>query len=400
MVSLRADLSLDKRDIKAALGVIERFISAQPGSDEARTRLMDMLVSAGNVTSAVEVARAGVELRPQDPKWAERLGDLLEAMGDSAAAASEYERAFSLDPRSLPYLEKSASARLAAGNASETLALLRGAADLAQQSPVLKAVSAAALARTGRRDEGLVAGREALAAARAATGDDSLRVLERTCVTLRDLFPQDRVAEFEAFMTQAGEPGPIECALLADTWSRGGPQGADKAIGWCAKVEAMGDKAPVGVRASCLLTKGTALYGKGDSPAAADAFAEAATLAPGSAPALNNAAYLLTRTKKDPAKAMDFAARAVLLAPAQPDYLDTLGYVLLNAGKLAEAEDALAKSIAASPSASSLLHLAQVRAAQGNFTEARQVLDRARAQPSDPETKKDIDDFASTLQGK
>jgi len=400
MVSLRADLSLDKRDIRAALGVIERFMSAQPGSDEARTRLMDMLIAAGNVPSAVEVARAGVELRPQDPKWAERLGDLLGETGDSAAAASEYERAFSLDPRSLPYLEKSASARLATGNAAEALALLRGAADLVQQSPVLKAVFAAALARTGRRDEGLVAGREALAAARAATGDDSLRVLERTCFALRELFPQDRVAEFEAFMTQVGEPGPVECALLAVTWSRGGPQGADKAIGWCVRVEAMGDKAPVGVRAACLLTKGTALYGKGDNSAAADAFVEAATLAPGSAEALNNAAYLLTRTKRDPAKAMDFAARAVLLEPAQPDYLDTFGYVLLNAGKLAEAEDALAKSIAASPSANSLLHLAQLRAVQGNFTEARQVLDRARARPSDPETKKDIDDFASTLQGK
>lgn len=400
MVSLRADLSLDKRDIKSALGIVERYLSAQPGSDEGRTRLMDMLVSAGNVTSAVEVARAGVELRPQDPRWAERLGDLLEGTGDAAGAASEYERAFALDPRSVTFLEKSASARLSAGNAAETLALLRGAADLVQQSPVLKAVSAAALSRAGRRDEALVAGRDALAAARAATGDGRDRALERTCVTLREMFPQDRVADFEAFMTQAGEPGPIECALLADGWSRTGPAGADKAIGWCAKVEAMGDKAPIGVRASCMLTKGTSLYAKGDSVAAATAFSDAASLAPSNAPALNNAAYLLTRTKQDPAKAMDFAARAVLLAPAQPDYLDTLGYVLLSAGKLAEAEDALAKSIAASPSASSLLHFAQLRAAQGNFAEAKQMLERARARPSDAETKKDIDDFASTLQGK
>jgi Flp pilus assembly protein TadD len=142
------------------------------------------------------------------------------------------------------------------------------------------------------------------------------------------------------------------------------------------------------------------LYTKKDMQAACAAFVSAAKLASGNPAALNNAAYLLSKVMNDNAQAFEFASRAVVLAPAQPDYLDTLGYVLLQMGRLAEAEDALNKSVAAAPSTSALLHLAQVRAAQGNIGDARQILDRARARPADPDSTKDIEAFAETLKGK
>jgi tetratricopeptide (TPR) repeat protein len=272
MVSTRADLALDKRDIKAAIGIVERFLEAQPGSEDARIRLMEMQLAAGSGDRAVETARGGIRLRPQDPRWAERLGDLLEATGDPSGAATEYERAFSLDPKSMGYLEKAALARLNAGGAADTLALLRGANELVQRSPVLRAIGAAALARSGRRDDALVAGREALAAARAAKADDLLTA-ERTVLMLREMFPPEKPAEFEAYLTQAGAPSVVESALLADAWARSGPSGADKALEWCGKIEAQGESVPAGVRASAAMTRGGALYGKGDLPAATDAIA-------------------------------------------------------------------------------------------------------------------------------
>jgi tetratricopeptide (TPR) repeat protein len=399
MVSTRADLALDKRDIKAAIGIIERFLEAQPASEEARIRLMEMQLAAGSGDRAVETARGGIRLRPQDPRWAERLGDLLEATGDQAGAATEYERAFSLDPKSMGYLEKAALARLNAGGAADTLALLRGANELVQRSPVLRAIGAAALARSGRRDDALVAGREALSAARAAKADDLLTA-ERTVLMLREMFPPEKPADFEAYLTQAGAPSAVESALLADAWARSGPAGADKALEWCGKIEAQGESVPPGVRASAAMTRGGALYGKGDLPAATDAFVAAATISPRNAAALNNAAYLVAKVKGDNAKAFEFASKAVVLAPAQPDYLDTLGYVLMRSGRMAEAEDALNKSVAVSPTASALMHLAQLRAAQGNFGEARQIVDRAKARPADPDTAKELQEFAASLQGK
>ena len=399
MVSMRADLALDRRDIKSAIGIVERYLEGQPSNEEARIRAMDMQLAAANPERAIAAAREGVELRPSDPRWAERLGDILVAAGDQAAAAAEFERAFSLEPTSLTFLEKAAMARLNAGGSGEALALLRGANDLVQRSPVLGAIAASSLAKSGRRDEALVAGRDALARAR-ATKEDEIRVIERTAVTLRDMFPLEKPAEFEAYVLQVGEPTPVECALLADTWNRIGPAGAPKCLEWCAKVEAMGDTLAPGIRATVALTKGNALYGTGDLNGAAEAFVFAATTTPGNAAALNNAAYLLVRAKNDTARAFDFASRAVVLAPAQPDYLDTLGYVLLKSNRLEEAEDALTKSVAVNSTPTGLLHLAQVRAAQGNLAEARQLLDRAKQRQPDQETVKEIAEFEESLKGK
>ena len=399
MVSLRADLALDRRDIKSAIGIIERYLDAQPSNEDARIRAMEMQLAAANPERAIAAAREGVNLRPSDPLWAERLGDILVATGDQAAAAAEFERAFALEPTSLPFLEKAAMARLNAGGSGEALALLRGANELVQRSPILGAIAASALAKSGRRDEALVAGRDALVRAR-ATKEDEVRVIERTTVVLRDMFPEDKPAEFEAYLLQAGEPSAVECALLADTWNRIGPPGADKCLAWCAKVEAMGDKPSPGIRATAALTKGNALYGKGDLSGASDAFLLAATTTPGNAAALNNAAYLLARAKGDTARAFELASKAVVLAPAQPDYLDTLGYVLLKANRLAEAEDALTKSVAVTSTPTALLHLAQVRAAQGNMADARQFLERAKQRQPDPETAKEIAEFEESLKGK
>jgi tetratricopeptide (TPR) repeat protein len=228
---------------------------------------------------------------------------------------------------------------------------------------------------------------------------------ESTVMVLREMFAADKTADFEIFLMQGGAvPTLVEEAILADTWSRSGPAGSDKALEWCSKVDARGaadaKSVPPSVESAVALTRGAVLYGRGDLEGACTAFVRAAQLANNNPAALNNAAYLLTKVRKDYSQAFELATRAVLLAPAQADYLDTLGFVLLQMGRLADAEDALNKSVAASPSTSGLLHLAQVRAAQGNIGDARQILDRARARPADPDSTKDIEAFAETLKGK
>ena len=155
-----------------------------------------------------------------------------------------------------------------------------------------------------------------------------------------------------------------------------------------------------GIRAGAELTRGNVLYGRGDLPTACDAFVRSVELNSGNPASLNNAAYLLARVKGDNAKAFELASSAVQIAPGQPDYLDTLGYVLLRSGRLPEAEDALSKSVATAPTPSALLHLAQVRAEQGNMGECRQLLERARQRQPDPETKREIDAFEESIKGK
>jgi tetratricopeptide (TPR) repeat protein len=408
-VTFRADLALDKRDPSGAVGILERYLQAQPGNEEASTKLMDLLVATGNVPRAAEVVRAAVSLRPDDPRWAERLGDLLDGSGDRAGAAREYERAFTLDPKTVRYAEKATYALLKSGKANDALAVMRNAADLVQRSPMLRGIAASALMQSGRRDEALVAARDAILAARAtpdepaAPGAAPARevAIERTMVTLREMYGDQGAQDLEALVLSVGDPTPIESAMIADAWARMGSAGSAKGLEWCAKVDAMGDKASPGVKAGIDLTRGTLLYAKGDAVAACDAFERAAKLSGRNASALNNAAYLLSTVKKDHRQALEYASRAVQLAPSQPDYLDTLGYVFIQLGRMDDAVDALEKSVAVQPTSTALIHLGQARAGQGKFAEARRAAQQAKdlgAIP--PDAQKELDALNASLEGK
>ena len=60
----------------------------------------------------------------------------------------------------------------------------------------------------------------------------------------------------------------------------------------------------------------------------------------------------------------------------------------------------LNKSVAVAPTASALMHLAQVRAGLGNVGDARQLLERARAKSPDADTAKEIEELTASLKGK
>lgn len=399
-VSTRAELSLDKRDVRGAIAVLERFLQAQPGNEEAVTRLVALYQSVGDAARAVAAVRSAVERRPSDPVMSERLGDLLDATNDRAGAAAEYERAAVLDPQTPRYLEKAAYARLRSGNPAEALALLRGVGDRVAASPVLRAVAAASLMRSNRRDEAMLAAREAVAAARAVKDEGVTE--ERTSLVIRDMFDPtaDGYRDYESVLAPGDQSTPLGCAILADAWSRLGPAGADRALRWCDQAMAGGDAVPAGVRAGAELTRGTVLYGRGELPSACDAFVRSVELNSGNPAALNNAAYLLVTLKGETTKSFEYASKAVLLAPQNPDYLDTLGLILLKLNRLPEAEDALNRSIAAATTPSANLHLAQVKLAQGDRAAARQALDRAIGGNPPPDLKKEIDAFAATLADK
>ena len=399
-VATRAELSLDRRDLRGAIAILERFVAAQPDNDEAVVRLVELYRSANDSARAIAIVRSAADRRPSDPIVAERLGDLLDASGDRAGAAGEYERAARIDPATQRYLEKAAYSRLRSGNPGDALALLRNAGDRVASSPVLRAVAAASLMRSSRRDEAMVAAREALDAARAEKDQGLLE--ERTCVVLREMFEAgaNGAREFESIVAPGGSTTPLGCAILAESWSRIGPEGGDQALRWCDRVAAAGDSAAAGVRAGAELTRGNVLYARGDAAGACDAFVRSVDLNRLNPAALNNAAYLLVTVRGETSKSLEYATEAVRMAPQVPDYLDTLGLVLLRTNRLAEADDALRKSIAILPTPSALLHLAQVREARGDRAGARQALNDATAASPPPDVKKEIDAFAATIADK
>jgi len=100
--------------------------------------------------------------------------------------------------------------------------------------------------------------------------------------------------------------------------------------------------------------------------------------------AYNNLAWLLAENRDRPEEAVRLARQAVLLAPANPRYLDTLGFALAQAGQEKEAADVLERARGKAvhyPAAEQVeigLRLARVQLALGQPHLARQVLDDLR----------------------
>jgi Tfp pilus assembly protein PilF len=100
--------------------------------------------------------------------------------------------------------------------------------------------------------------------------------------------------------------------------------------------------------------------------------------APNDLVALNNLAWLFSSNNIAMAESM--ARRAYAIAPDNAAVADTLGWVLVQAGKFAEARDTLAKAVAALPEDRTVrYHYATALQRAGDEDAARQNLERAPA---------------------
>jgi len=125
----------------------------------------------------------------------------------------------------------------------------------------------------------------------------------------------------------------------------------------------------------------------GDRNAAIDLYRKVAEANPDSAEASNNLAYLLAEANK-PDEALKYAERAVELAPDNPAYCDTLGWVLYRKGVYASAIPYLERANAHPSSAIWKYHLAMAYAKAGNAARGQTTLAAAlKLDPNLPEAK-------------
>lgn len=399
---MRADLALDKGDRGGAIGALERYLKVQPMDEQARARLIQLYVVSDLIPKALDQSRAAVELFPTKGAWREQLGDLLSISGNHAEAAAAYELAFRIAPDMTVLLAKAVDEHTANNAPQQSLAIVAAAPVNAQSDPVVRAAQAVAFYKLNRQAEFNAVAREAILGARAA-GIES-PAMQRVLPRLRTVFPKDKTKELEALITSTGTPNSAEKVLIGALWGDSGPDGADKALEWANAALADGDKVPAPLRATAMSMKGNALYTKGDAKAAVEAFRAAADLEPRNANALNNAAYIMAEQNADLAKALDYAERAVAVAPETPQFLDSLGFVLLkqaaagDAKAYQRAEDALKRSLIMQETAPALLHLGMVQSATGRATEARRSLERAKQLPNTaPDIAKQIDEALKGL---
>jgi lipopolysaccharide biosynthesis regulator YciM len=392
----RASIEIDKGDLQGAIGVLDRFLVAQPQDDTARARLIALYREVGNRQKAVELARNAADGAPFRADWRELLGDLSADAGDHAGAAAAYERAFQIQPQVYKLVAKAVDERVAAGAPQQGLAFLASVSPEAQAFPMVRAAQAVALAKLNRQAEALAVAKEAIQGARAAgiNSVDMQEVLPR----LRRMFGADRTQELEDLMVSTGTPNASEKVLLGNMWTDPGSIAPDKAIQWADSALAEGEAIPAGLRAMAHTLRGNGLFLK--------EFFLAADLEPDSPGALNNAAYISAEAGGDLERSLDFAERAVGLVPERAEFVDTLGYVLLlraqkagDTAGLQRAEEVLKRSLQLRPSAAAHVHLGMAQAALGRSADARKSLDKARQDPGlTPELQKKIDEASKALQ--
>jgi len=136
-----------------------------------------------------------------------------------------------------------------------------------------------------------------------------------------------------------------------------------------------------------LFARAAALERLGRSDEAATTFQALLERNPDDAEAANYLGYMWADLGVHLDEALTLIRHAVELAPDNPAYIDSLGWVYFRLGHLDEAERWLRRAVADSPGDGTVLaHLGEVLAAQGKTGEARQTLQHALTQsPEHPD---------------
>jgi Flp pilus assembly protein TadD len=127
---------------------------------------------------------------------------------------------------------------------------------------------------------------------------------------------------------------------------------------------------------------------QGNHEAALEEFKKVVNEDGNNAEALNNLAYLLAEYGNQPDEALKHAQKARELAPDNPEYADTLGWILYRKGLYSSAIIQLGRAASHEGNAVWKYHLAMAYVKGGDLTRGRSTLNNAlKLNPNLPEAK-------------
>jgi putative PEP-CTERM system TPR-repeat lipoprotein len=411
---------LDRREgkLQDARGRYETILAQHAGHEQAQLALIELLQStaapAQEVEQAIERALASnpASVRAHLLKvrhWAARR--------DSAAALAAARAAESAAPHDARVLDALARAQLDAGETNQALATFARLASLAPESPAplisqAQAFSAvkdwanarAALSQALRLNADLLPARRALANVHLQEKAfepalDQAREIQRRWPTRAEgwlaeaevLHVQGRPLEAEKLLRGALErlpQSPLAIALFAQLQREGKR----------AQAQAFAEQWSAGHPADTALPAlaGEASMATGDHAAAARWYRRALKAQPNSAVLLNNLAWSLGQSK-DPS-ALEYAMKALELAPNNPSILDTAGWLNVQQGRMAEGLPLLERAYSLAPAAAPIrLNLAKALLRAGDKNQARPHLEWLARLPAESPAQKEASALLAEL---
>jgi putative PEP-CTERM system TPR-repeat lipoprotein len=314
----------------AATAAIDALISAAPVDGVAANAAGKLLLDARRYDEALPRFRRAIEQAGEVAEYWFNLGRAQVALDDRAAAGESFSRAAQLQPDWLEAGTLAVRLSLAQRDLSGARRTLEALRAQLPRHPLPQLLEGALFRAEGRPKQASEAFAQSYATrptAQAALGDHEARVAGR--------LPRP---EQPLLNWLARQPGDVAVRRsLADYFLRSGRE-----------VESL-------AQFELLLER-----------------------VPGDVAALNNAAWLLSAT--DPARAEALARKAYAIAPQNGAVADTLGWVLLQAGRPAEAVAPLAAAVTALPDNGSVrYHYALALARSGDSGAARSEVARALA---------------------
>jgi len=132
--------------------------------------------------------------------------------------------------------------------------------------------------------------------------------------------------------------------------------------------------------ATARLWLGNIEVARGNRGAALENFRKALETSPENPQVLNNFAYLLAEQANKPAEAQKYAEQAVAKSPDNPEFADTLGWILYRNGFYSLALNHLERAVSKGKNPVAKYHLAMAYAKTGDMQRGRLALEQARKQ--------------------
>jgi putative PEP-CTERM system TPR-repeat lipoprotein len=365
LTALAQTMLASGRDAEA-VKLLEQVCHDNPANVEARVTLGYVYLAQRNFDKASALAQEAQQLAPTNPAALNLLAGSLEARGDLPQTISTLENAALQQPQSVTQHFNLARAYLRAGRTHEALAAARECVRLdPNHVPALALAGSLLLASDPAESRAL------LARIRTQAPDHPAAAILEGDLYVRE----QKYAQAAQSYARAAKTAPTAELAIREYWAR---HEADGTVDTRSLTKWL-ERNPEDVRVRMTLAE--AERARGESARAIAEYERALALSPKDPVALNNLAWLYLNSSD--ARAEETARRAHEAAPDQPSVLDTYGWVLLQKGKLAEAEPLLRDAARLAPQSGEIqFHYATVLARSGKEAQARQVLSQVLAQPT------------------